>query len=118
MSMLSPDEMIGHLDASIERRGQQVRLVRYSTGPNGVRIPFEVKFKANVRDTTPSDLVEAGGESVVVISPTALAASRFPGLPRRDDHLIVHGDNPADIQRITPVYVDDQLVRVRVICRG
>lgn len=118
MSLLTPDEMIQHLDEAIERRGQQVRLVRYSTGPNGVRIPFEVKFKANVRDITPSDLVEGGGDTIVVISPTALAATRFPGLPRRDDHLIVTGDNPADIQRITPIYVDDELVRVRVSCRG
>lgn len=115
---LSPEQMISHLDASIERRGQLVKLIRWSTGPDGKRIPFEVRFKANVREAGPSDLVEQGGDTVVVISPTSLEAARFPGVPRKDDHLIVFGDNPADIQRITPIRVDDVLVRVRVICRG
>jgi hypothetical protein len=114
MSTLSAQDNIAHLDAAIDRRGQMVRLIRWSTGPDGARIPFEVKFKANVRE------LEPGGDSdtLVVISPTALAAVRFPGLPRKDDHLIVHGDDPADIQRIAPIRVDDTLVRVNVTCRG
>lgn len=117
---LDPEQMIADLDAAIERRGQMVKLIRFSTGPDGQRIPFEVKFKANVREAGPSDLVEQGGDTVVVISPTSLREHRFPGLPRKDDHLIVDtdGDNPADIQRIAPIRVDDVLVRVRVICRG
>lgn len=115
---LSPDQMIADLDAAIERRGQMVKLIRWSTGPEGARIPFEVKFKANVRSARPSDLLEPGTDTVVVISPTRLAATRFPGLPRKDDHLIVDGTDPADIQRIAPIRVDDMLVRIRVLCRG
>jgi hypothetical protein len=114
----SPEEIIGRLDAAIERRGQTIRLQRLTTGPDGEQIPFEVKFKANVRAAGPSDLVEPGANTIVVISPTDLRRKRFPGLmPRRDDHLSIDG-NPADIVRITPIKVDEEVVRVRVECRG
>lgn len=106
--------IIARLDAAIERRGQTIRLRRLTTGPDGARIPFEVKFKAQVRAAGPS---EPGADTVVVISPTDLARTRYPGLPRRDDHLVIY-DDPADIQRIQPIYDNDELVRVRVTCRG
>lgn len=116
--MSDPDAIIARLDDAIDRRGQMIRLIRWSTGPEGLRVPFEVRFKANVRATGPTDVVQGGGQTIVTISPTDLQRTRFPGLPRKDDHLIVSGDDPADIQRITPTKVDDVLVRVRVECQG
>jgi hypothetical protein len=112
------DAFIADLDSMIAERGQEVRLQRLTTGPEGQSIAFEAVFRANVRAAAPTDLVEPGArETVVVISPTDLEASRFPGLPRRDDRIIIAGD-PMAVVEIAPVYVEDRLARVRLSCRG
>lgn len=113
---LSPEKMIADLDAAIGRRGQMIKLIRYSAGAEGEQIPYEKEMRANVRAHGPSDLVEGGPDTIVVISPTELARTSFP-LPRRDDHIVLHAD-PTAIQQVSPVYVDDVLVRVRLLCRG
>ncbi len=110
------DEAIADLDSFLAERGQWVRLKRLTTGPEGQLIPFEVSIRANVRAASPTDLVEAGArETAVVISPSGLG--RFPGMPRRDDRLIVEGD-PMAITEVMPVKVDGRLVRIKLNCRG
>lgn len=116
--MSEADAFIADLDALIEERGETIRLQRLTTGPEGEQSVFEAKVKANVRAASPSDLIEAGARStIIVLSPTALAASRFPGLPRKDDPVYVQGDR-MNIEEVAPVYVGDTLVRVKLACRG
>lgn len=112
------DAFIADLDSMIAERGEDIVLQRLTTGPEGESIAFEAKFRANVRSASPTDLVEPGArETVVVISPTALEATRFPGLPRRDDRVVIQGD-PMAVAEVAPVYVDGRLARVRLNCRG
>jgi hypothetical protein len=73
------DEFIADLDTLVEERGEPIRLLRRTTGPEGMRVAFEVKLRANVRSGAPTDLVEPGAqETVIVVSPTELSRSRFP----------------------------------------
>jgi hypothetical protein len=112
------DEFIADLDWMIAEVGEEVRLQRLTTGPEGEAIAFEAVFLANVRSASPTDLVEPGArETAVVISPTALLESRFPGLPRRDDRIIIQGIAMAVVE-VAPVYIGKSLARVRLNCRA
>lgn len=113
------DEFIADLDSFVAERGEVIRLLRRTTGPEGMRVSFEAKLRANVRSASPTDLVEPGAkETVIVVSPTELRRSRFPGLPRRDDGVITADDPAMNIAEVEATRVGGELVRVRMICRG
>ncbi len=114
------DEFIGDLDARIEEQGEPIRLLRRTTGPEGMRVSFEAKVRAWVQSGAPTDLIEPGAnETSIVVSPTGLNASRFPGIPRRDDGVIIDATgDPMNIAEVYPRRINGQLVRVRLLCRG
>lgn len=109
---------IADLDAELEERGETIRLRRRTGGPEGTHSVFEITIPANVRSGAPSDLLEeAATDTVIVISPTDLAAKRFPGNPRRDDQVVV-ADDEMNVQEVYPVRVGGIPVRWKLICRG
>lgn len=113
------DEFISDLDRRIEEEGEPIRLLRRTTGPEGMRTAFESKMPAIVGSVgAPTDLLEPGArETIVVVSPTWLRSRRFPGLPRRDDGIVVAGDTMGIVD-VYPRRVGGELVRVRLLCRG
>ncbi len=114
------DEFIADLDSLVAERGEPIRLLRRTTGPEGMRVSFEARMMANVRSAAPTDLVEPGAkDTVILISPTALRGSRFPGLPRRDDGVVIDATgDPMNVDEVAPTRVAGELVRVRLLCRG
>lgn len=115
------DGFIADLDAEIEERGETIRLRRMTSGPEGTHSVFEIKIPANVRSAAPSDLVDAGAaDTVIVISPTHLAAKRFPGDPRKDDQIALDADpgDPMNIDEARAVRVGGVTVRWKLLCRG
>ena len=114
------DEAIADLDLMIAEVGEPIRLLRRTTGPEGMRVSFEAKMRGNVRSASPTDLVEPGArETVVVVSPTGLRSGRFPGLPRHADGIIIDsvGDT-MEIMEVAATRINGDLVRVRLLCRG
>lgn len=114
------DEAIADLDSFIAERGEPIRLLRRTTGPEGMRVAFEARMLGNVRSASPTDLVEPGArETVVVVSPTGLRAGRFPGVPRHGDGVIIDASKDTmEIVEVAATRVGGDLVRCRLLCRG
>lgn len=92
----------------IATRGQTVRLQRVNVRDEKLFIPF----RAFVRGYRPDELAGGieQGESVVVISPTALAKAGISDPIKGNDRLWVAG-TPRAVRMCNPVATDDVVVR-------
>lgn len=89
---MNADDCIRDLDNALAEGGETVKLWRITTGPNGEEIPFEVEVPAKVRMFQPQEIDNfAGGvsDSLVMISPTYMAAHQWPAPPVKDDGVFV-----------------------------
>lgn len=118
--MSEAEAFLADFDAELEASGETIRLRRTTAGPEGTRSTFEIKIPAHVRAAAPTDLIEPGADdTVIIVSPTHLRAKRWPGVPRKDDQVVVHDiDDPMNVQEVKPVRVGGVPVRWRLTCRG
>lgn len=108
---------IARLDRSIARTGETIMLRRLITDTNGIeQIETEITPPAHVRASRPQDLVSGDdvADIAVIVSATGLGAF---GVPARDDRIEIQG-RACNIQKISPVYIGADLVRVNLLCRG
>lgn len=113
---MTPAQAIAMLDRQIAQHGQTVTLTR--TVPNGS--PITLTCRAFVRGYKPDELANGvvQGDSLVVLSPTALAGSPFASaLPVRLDKLTTAG-RKRNIEMADPVLMNDMLVRLNLQVRG
>jgi len=113
---MTPQVLIGRLDAAIAGYGQTVVLQRTAVDATGeVTVAEQIECPAAVRAFGPQDL-EAGEvtDIKVVLSPTGLGTF---GMPSRDDRIVIEG-NPSNITQIAPLSYGGQLVRLNLLCRG
>lgn len=113
---MSAADHIRWLDRSIARAGDSVVLQRLSVdGEGNPSVSSSANCPAFVRAAAPQDLVGDGApETRVVLSATALISF---GVPQRDDRVVIRGET-ASIVQIEPIYRDNQLVRVNLLCRA
>ena len=127
---MSPEFMIGKINDALAKAGEDITLRRiYGQAP---RTNFvDVTVRASVRSFAPEELV--GGinqtDSKVVISPTEIANSGWPGgeiasatvvnpsLPRINDTAVING-RKRTIQVVDPIYVQGDLVRIEMRVLG
>lgn len=118
---------IDALDRALARAGEDVILRRVVGAQNPINV--DVPVRALVRSPTAQELV-AGftqTDSVVVMSPTEVRRKQWPGgvpngtvhpeLPRKGDKLKVHGVF-RNIERVSPIFVADDLVRIELKVLG
>lgn len=117
---------IAELDAALAGYGEDIRLQRMTTGPDGVQIPFEVKCRAAVTDNSPQELIAVTGEAPVakiILSPTQIARAQWPGPPRKDDRVFIQGGSPGtwrpgNVEVVSLFSVAGRTVRIELQCRG
>jgi hypothetical protein len=113
---MTPEKAIAMLDAQIEKHGQTVTLTRLV--PNQASITLTCK--AFVRGYKPDELSNGiiQGDSLAVISPTALIGSAFEdNLPAPVNKLTTAG-RQRNIGSVEPVYMNDVLVRLNIQVKG
>jgi hypothetical protein len=112
---MTPATAIAALDRQIANRGQTVML-RKASAANGAG---DVSVRAFVRGYQPEELSGGiqQGDSTMIVSPTALAASGFVGALKRLDRVTVAGKMQI-IQVANPVMMDDTIVRWEFWLRG
>jgi hypothetical protein len=112
---MTPARAIAMLDAQIAKNGQTV-LLRKGNAANG---DADKPVRAFVRGYQPEELSGGiqQGDSTMIVSPTALAASGFAGPLRRLDRVTVAGKIQI-IQVANPVMIGDQVVRWEFWLRG
>ena len=121
---------IAALDRAVARTGEAVTL-RRNTGSTP-QTTVDVTLQAIVRGFKPSELISGSGivagDSLVIISPTAINAAQWPGgqsptvtgdqrIPRTTDAVIRQGKSRT-VQSANPVYVRGVLVRIELQVRG
>jgi len=112
---MTPQVLIGRLDAAIAGYGQTIELQRTAVDAAGdVSVAESVTCPAKVRAFGPQDLEAAVTDIQVIISPTGLGGF---GVPSRDDRVVIAG-NPSNIVQVAPLYYGGALVRVNLLCRG
>ncbi|HZY67756.1 MAG TPA: hypothetical protein VFE52_04170 [Devosia sp.] len=113
---MTPARAIAMLDRQIGRHGQTVTLTRHVS--NGS--PVTLTCRAFVRGYKPDELANGviQGDSLVVISPTALEGTPFgTTLPAPVNKLTTAG-RQRNIAMVDPVYINDVLVRLSLQVRG
>jgi hypothetical protein len=112
---MSAAQEIAKLDRQIAKKGQTVSL-RKSTAVDGAQ---DRPIRAFVRGYKPDELAGGvqQGDSTVIISPTALAASGFTGSIKRNDVIVV-SERARRVEVANLVTMDDQTVRIEVWIKG
>lgn len=114
------DACIAILDDGLRQYGQDVVLQRLVADDAGEQtIAHNADCRAAVRAHAPQALdamTEDAPATSVVLSPTDLAAALWPGLPVKDDRLIIAG-RPNNVETVSPIEVDGTLVRIDLTCR-
>ena len=117
------------LDRAVAANGQNIGLKRI-TGTGANQVPFSVTVRAWVTNYVPQQLGDEiiQGDTKIVISPTAIEATDWPGaqppgsvgdsrVPRRGDKVTVQGRD-RNIEAAAPFYIDGALVRIELQTRG
>jgi len=87
------------LDAELAKTGDFIKLARLRDASNGQAEPFYCeKIPARVKLVQPQEIVLNLPDSVVIISPSRLAARQWPAPPRKDDRVFI---TKADGQELT-----------------
>ena len=113
---MTPAAAIAMLDRQIARHGHKAQLVRIA--PNVAEVSSEVRCFS--RGYKPAELTGGiqQGDTMVTMSPTALAGTPFADvLPRANDKITIAGRR-RNVQHADPVYIADQLVRLNLVVRG
>jgi hypothetical protein len=121
---------VAALDRAVARAGETITLRRTTgTTPSA---SFDVVLVALVRGYKPSELISGSGivqgDSLIILSPTALDRAQWPGgqspttkgdvrIPRTTDAIIRQGISRTVISA-NPFYARGQLIRVEVQVRG
>ncbi|AMS41162.1 hypothetical protein [Aminobacter aminovorans] len=115
----TPEGMIARLDASLARRGEDVKLRRLTLGPNAVQIPFDADVRASIRPMRPEELVGHIDQtwSRVILSPTDVNRAQWP-LPIRKGDKIVQGSTPRNVEFVKAITVQNTLVRIELTVGG
>ena len=114
---MTPQVLIGRLDAAIAGYGQSVTLQHVAVDPTtgGTTVSEEIECPAAVKAFGPQSLEPGEAQDIqVVVSPTGLGSF---GLPARDDVILIEG-NPSNITQVAPKYYGGALCRVNLLCRG
>jgi hypothetical protein len=120
--MSEASRCIADLDRELTRLGDTVQLQRLIADPDtGNRtVSFSADFRARVDAHHPQELVPMSGEAPntrVILSPTGLRKANWPGLPQKDDRLVIGGKNN-NIEIVSPLSIGDVIVRIELECRG
>lgn len=130
--MARAEQEVADLDAALAEDGEDIEIWRLI---GTQQIPIKVKCRAFVRGYSAEELV--GGisqtDSRVVISPTEIIASGWPGpqvaspvqpnanqdhrVPRKGDKAVIAG-RTRNIEIAHPIYIDGQLVRINMRVLG
>lgn len=118
---MTPDQAIGALDRQLRQHGEDVILQRLVLDGAGAQFAANQvdPCRAFVRARTPQELQSFPGEppnTQVTLSPTDLAQAMWPGIPAKDDRLLIQG-RANNIEIVSPIYLDGVLVRINVECR-
>jgi hypothetical protein len=118
---VTPAAAIDALDRQCAQHGQDVVLQRFSTDSEGLQsITAEATCRAIVQGGgAPQELVPMPGEAPntkIIMSPTGLVAAMWPGLPAKDDRILIEGV-PNNIEIVDPRSIDNQLVRIELQAR-
>ncbi len=108
--------MISRLDDGLLRWGQDVTLQRRVTDDAGAQtVAFEALCRAVVRAHLPQQIehiaYDPAQPTKLIMSPTSLTRAAWPGLPARDDRLIINGQ-PNNVETVSPIEVDGVVVRI------
>lgn len=123
---MTPVELIAQLDAALREAGTPARLIRPLTGS----AVFALDCLITMRGYNPTEIVPGSDisqqDQQFVLSPTALLAAGWPGLPvrannplvpRNGDRIVANGAS-STIQAASGVYVGGVLVRIDGRTRG
>jgi hypothetical protein len=89
---------IAGLDTALARTGELLKIARLHDAPDGDQVAFYCEnIPASVKLVQPQELVANLPDSVVIISPTRLAARQFPVPPRRDDRAWITEPNGREL---------------------
>ncbi len=119
---MTPVQAIAMLDRQLARHGEDIILQRLATDiATGAQFALNQvdPCRAMVRANEPQELSAMTGEAPnthVILSPTDLARAMFPGVPQKDDRLIIQGRNN-NVEIVSPIYLAGQLVRINIECR-
>lgn len=130
MTDQSPSSMIADLDDALRDCGEDVVLRRNTLAGGNVLIPFDATVRGFVRGYDPTELTGTiiQGDTKVIVSPTDIDASGWPGpsvgtvvgdrrVPRKNDIVLIQ-DSPRQVMAAAPKYVAGTLVRVEIQVRG
>lgn len=114
---MTPQQAIGMLDRQVQQHGQAVKLERLVANQPSIE---KDGLRGFVRGYKP-DEIGGGivqGDTLVVLSPTAIAGSAFEAdLPRRLDRVFTTGRRRT-VESAEAVYMNDVLVRINLQVRG
>lgn len=130
MTDQSPASMIADLDDALADCGEDVVLRRNTLAGGNILIPFDATVRGFVRGYDPTELTGTiiQGDTKVIVSPTDIDASGWPGpsvgtvvgdrrVPRKNDIVLIQG-SPRQVMAAAPKYVAGTLVRVEIQVRG
>jgi hypothetical protein len=117
--MAEADSCIADLDEVLA--GEDIVVFqRFTTDTEGVRsVTNTATCWAKVNSAAPQELQPMGGEAPnthIIISPTGLIAAGWPGLPGKDDRVLI-GGVANNIEIVTPKSVGGQVVRIELQTR-
>jgi len=118
--MSAATSWLADLDDMLDEFGEDIVLQRFATDSEGVQtVTNTATCLAVVRLGSPQELVVISGEAPntrVVMSPTDLAAAGWPGLPAKDDRVLI-GGIANNIEMVMPISVGSELVRIELQTR-
>ncbi len=115
----TPAGSVSRLDASLARRGEDVKLRRLTLGPNSLQIPFDCDVRASILPLEAKELVGGIDQtwSRVILSPTQINAAQWP-LPIRKGDKIVQGGKARNVEFVKAKNMAGTLVRIELMVGG
>lgn len=119
---MTPWAAIAALDRHLAQHGQDVTLQRLATDDAGVQtIANQAICRAVVGGgDAPQGLAAMPGEApntTLILSPSDLLAAGWPGLPAKDDRVLIEGD-AKNVETVNGRLIDNQLVRIELQARA
>jgi hypothetical protein len=115
---------IAGLDTALARTGELIKIGRLHDAPDGDQVAFYCEnIPASVRLIQPQDVVVANlPDSVVIISPTHLAARQWPVPPRVDDRIWITDANgrelTCNVQSVIEQRIGGVVVRYQITVKS
>lgn len=110
---MTPAQAIAALDKQLAAHGEDVLLLR-----GNISIPCRGFVRAVKAEKVVGTITQQDWD--VVISPTSLSGTAFPGVPRITDKVVysVRGPGEKQIKKSEPIYLDGVLVRCNLVAAG